>query len=35
MYHNSSAESQKGINAGKRCSIANQKGVITINFVQE
>ena len=28
------AESQKGINAARRCLVENQKGAITIDFVQ-
>ena len=31
----SSAESQKGINAVQQCSIENQNGDITIDFVQQ
>ena len=31
----SSVEGQKGIIAYQRCSIENQKGAITIDFVQQ
>ena len=31
----SSAENQKGINAVQQCSMGNQKGVITKDFVQQ
>ena len=30
----SSAENQKGVNAVQRCSVENQKGAISIDFVQ-
>ena len=29
------AENQKGVNAVQQCSIENQKGAITIDFVQQ